>query len=98
MYCRDTQGSACGTGSKQTSGQTTCKSDSECWQPWKRKARPYNADKLLIPLPVPHPAHIAVTIHNRDTDDVIPLDSELCCDILRSVEIQEVLTDRVKLL
>lgn len=84
---RDTQGSACGTGSKQTSGQTTCKNDSsECWQPWKRKSRPYNADKLLIPLPVPHPAHIAITIHNRDTDDVIPLDSELCCDILRAIE------------
>ncbi|XP_063235543.1 uncharacterized protein LOC134538292 isoform X2 [Bacillus rossius redtenbacheri] len=56
------------------------------WQPWKRQARPYNAEKLLIPLPVPHPAHIAVAIHNRDSDDPIPLDSELCQDILRAVE------------
>ena len=56
------------------------------WQPWKRRCRPYNAEKLLIPLPVPHPAHIAVTIHNRDSEDPIPLDSELCQNILKAVE------------
>ncbi|XP_054282157.1 uncharacterized protein LOC128999597 isoform X1 [Macrosteles quadrilineatus] len=58
----------------------------ECWHPWKRRCQPYSADKLVIPLPVPHPAHIAVAIHNRDTDDVIPLDSEICQEILRAVE------------
>lgn len=48
--------------------------------------RPYSAEKLLIPLPVPHPAHIAVTIYNRDTDDPLPLDSDLCQSILRAIE------------
>ncbi|KAK7794593.1 hypothetical protein R5R35_003607 [Gryllus longicercus] len=56
------------------------------WQPWKRHHHPYSAEKLLIPLPVPHPAHIAITIHNRDSDDPIPLDSELCQNILKAVE------------
>ncbi|XP_043281762.1 uncharacterized protein [Venturia canescens] len=56
------------------------------WQPWKRQMRPYSAEKLLIPLPIPHPAHIAVTIHNRDSEDPIPLDSEICQNILRAIE------------
>lgn len=56
------------------------------WRPWKRHCIPYSAEKLLIPLPIPHPAHIAVTIYNRDTEDPIPLDSDLCQEILRAVE------------
>lgn len=48
--------------------------------------RPYSAEKLMIPLPIPHPAHIAITIHNRDTEDPIPLDSEICQEILRAIE------------
>ncbi|XP_015590720.1 uncharacterized protein LOC107265616 isoform X2 [Cephus cinctus] len=56
------------------------------WQPWKRQMRPYSAEKLLIPLPIPHPAHIAVTIHNRDSEEPIPLDSEICQNILRAIE------------
>lgn len=48
--------------------------------------RSYNAEKLLIPLPVPHPAHIAVTIHNRDSEDPIPLDLDICQNILRAIE------------
>lgn len=40
----------------------------------------------MIPLPVPHPAHIAITIHNRDSDDPIPLESEICQSILRGIE------------
>ncbi|XP_011298454.1 uncharacterized protein [Fopius arisanus] len=56
------------------------------WQPWKREMRPYSAEKLLIPLPIPHPAHIAITIHNRDSEDPIPLDSEICQNILRAIE------------
>lgn len=84
FFFRDTQSTTAGTGPTKAGAQTACNRDKiECWQPWKRRTRPYNAEKLLIPLPVPHPAHIAVTIHNRDTDDVIPLDSELCRDILR---------------
>ncbi|XP_046659884.1 uncharacterized protein LOC124353884 isoform X2 [Homalodisca vitripennis] len=75
----------CSSSVAKTTGEAEA-SSWECWQPWKRHNRPYNAEKLLIPLPVPHPAHIAVAIHNRDTDDVIPLDSEICCEILRAVE------------
>nr|CAD7429185.1 unnamed protein product [Timema monikensis] len=56
------------------------------WTPWKRQCQPYNAEKLPIPLPIPHPAHIAIAIHNRDSDDPIPLDSELCQNILKGVE------------
>lgn len=59
---------------------------SVCWRPWKRHHNPYNADKLLIPLPVPHPVHIAITIHNRDSEDPISLDSELCQNILKAIE------------
>ncbi|KOX81282.1 hypothetical protein WN51_00190 [Melipona quadrifasciata] len=64
-----------------TSGTTETR-----WQPWKRQIRPYSAEKLLIPLPIPHPAHIAVTIHNRDSENPIPLDSELCQNILKAIE------------
>lgn len=56
------------------------------WRPWKRQCIPYSAEKLLIPLPIPHPAHIAVTIYNRDADDPISLDTDLCQEILRAVE------------
>lgn len=56
------------------------------WRPWKRQCVPYSAEKLLIPLPIPHPAHIAVTIYNRDADDPISLDTDLCQEILRAVE------------
>ncbi|KAI5727881.1 hypothetical protein M8J77_008103 [Diaphorina citri] len=56
------------------------------WRPWKRSSVPYNGEKLLIPLPLPHPARIAVTIHNRDRDEVIDLDSELTQQILRAIE------------
>lgn len=54
--------------------------------PWKKTTKPYSPDKLLIPLPVPHPTHIAVTIYNRDTDNPIPLETEICQSILRSIE------------
>lgn len=56
------------------------------WMPWKKHSRPYSPDKLVIPLPVPHPAHIAITIYNRDSDDPIPLESEICQSILRGIE------------
>lgn len=52
-------------------------------RPWKRHHQPYMADKLCIPLPVPHPAHIALIIFNRDTESPIPLESENCKEILR---------------
>lgn len=57
------------------------------WKPWKRKKLNVNrCEKMLIPLPIPHPVHIAISIYNRDSDQPIPLDSDLCWDILRSIE------------
>lgn len=54
-------------------------------RPWKRTQQSYMADKMCIPLPVPHPAHIALIIYNRDSESPIPLESENCIGILRSV-------------
>lgn len=57
------------------------------WRPWKRKPyNKYSAGKLLIPLPIPHPVQIAIAIHNRDSEQPIPLDSEMCWDILKAIE------------
>lgn len=61
--------------------------------PWKKRNRPYTPDKMVIPLPIPHPAHIAVTIYNRDSDDPIPLESETCQSILRGIEDSHVSPD-----
>lgn len=36
--------------------------------------------------PVPHPAAVALVLHNRESDNPVPLDSELCTEILRSLE------------
>ncbi|BET01876.1 Hypothetical protein NTJ_14694 [Nesidiocoris tenuis] len=55
-------------------------------RPWKRPEHPYSAEKLVIPLPVPHPAQIALTIYNRDTDNPIPVDSDTCKHVLRGLE------------
>lgn len=56
-------------------------------RPWKRKQYE-NAftEKLLIPLPIPHPVHIAISIYNRDSDAPIPLECDVCGDILKSIE------------
>ncbi|XP_069968935.1 uncharacterized protein [Bactrocera oleae] len=57
------------------------------WRPWKKKTDGKSVtEKLLIPLPVPHPVHIAIAIHNRDSENPIPLDSELVWEILKSIE------------
>lgn len=58
------------------------------WRPWKRKYsdKTSGAGKMLIPLPIPHPVHIAIEIYNRDSEQPISLDSELCWDIMRAVE------------
>lgn len=61
--------------------------DQDQWKPWKRKKLSVTrCEKMLIPLPIPHPVHIAISIYNRDSDQPIPLDSDLCWDILRSIE------------
>ncbi|KAJ0176992.1 hypothetical protein K1T71_007001 [Dendrolimus kikuchii] len=36
--------------------------------------------------PVPHPATVAIVLHNRESDNPVPLDSEICAEILRSLE------------
>lgn len=58
------------------------------WKRWKRKTntKTVAAEKLLIPLPIPHPVFIAIGIYNRDSDQPIPLDTEICWDILRAIE------------
>ncbi|KAI8129847.1 hypothetical protein CVS40_1285 [Lucilia cuprina] len=57
------------------------------WRPWKKKSDDKSlSEKLLIPLPVPHPVHIAINIYNRDAEHPIPLDSELVWEILKSIE------------
>ncbi|XP_050419885.1 uncharacterized protein LOC126832893 isoform X2 [Adelges cooleyi] len=56
------------------------------YRPWKRIHQSYMADKLCIPLPVPHPAHIALIIYNRDSENPISLESENCISILRALE------------
>nr|XP_045593779.1 uncharacterized protein LOC123755315 isoform X1 [Procambarus clarkii] len=43
-------------------------------------------EKLLIPPPIPHPAHIAVIIHNREASEPIPLDAPLTLQVIRTIE------------
>lgn len=54
--------------------------------PWKEIAQVTYNDKLHIPLLVPHPTNIALTIYNRDSDDPIPLESDICQSILKGIE------------
>ena len=59
------------------------------WKPWKRshiKSESRTGEKLIIPLQIPHPVHIAISIYNRDSDQPIPIDADLCWDILKSIE------------
>lgn len=79
--------------SSDTSSQKKRKTTDTLWTPWKKHTTPYTPDKLVIPLPVPHPAVIAVTINNRDTDDPIPLESEICQNILRGIEESQAVSD-----
>lgn len=66
---------------------TQANTNTNSWRPWKRKEySPNPAEKLLIPLPIPHPVHIAIAIHNRDSENPIPLDSEICWEILKVIE------------
>ncbi|KAL1494204.1 hypothetical protein ABEB36_009836 [Hypothenemus hampei] len=71
---------------KKTESSTALGKRTTMWTPWKRQYRPYSPDKLVIPLPVPHPAQIAVTIYNRDSDNPISLESDICQSLLRCIE------------
>ncbi|XP_037093776.1 uncharacterized protein LOC119113590 [Pollicipes pollicipes] len=56
-------------------------------RPWKRRRHtPYTAEKLPIPLPVPHPARIAAIVYNRDTDEPLPADGEPCQLVFAALE------------
>lgn len=37
-------------------------------------------------LPIPHPVYTAIGIFNRDSDDPIPLDDNICLNILKALE------------
>lgn len=57
------------------------------WKLWnKTQTSSEQTEKLIFPLPIPHPAYISIFISNRDADQPIPLDSDLCWEILRSIE------------
>ncbi|KAK4293817.1 hypothetical protein Pmani_033507 [Petrolisthes manimaculis] len=43
-------------------------------------------EKLLIPPPIPHPAHIAVIIYNREATEPIALDAHLTLQVIRTIE------------
>lgn len=89
ICCRDTK-----TGlttprvhAKRMTDESAAAEKKDNWRPWKRKdVDNMSGSKLLIPLPIPHPANIAIAIHNRDSEQPIPMDSELCWDILRAIE------------
>ena len=56
-------------------------------QPWKRhRHTPYTAEKLLIPLPLPHPARIAAIVYNRDTDEPVAADGQLSAAMFAALE------------
>lgn len=61
------------------------------WTPWKREGAVYRAEKLVIPLPIPHPVQIAVIIHNRDADDPVPLHSDEGAGVLKALEDSQVI-------
>lgn len=46
----------------------------------------HSREKLLIPLPIPHPVEIAVAIYNRDTEQPLPLGTDICSMIFRAME------------
>lgn len=58
------------------------------WMHWMRKTNnEVTVPKTMLnPLPLPHPVCIAIEIYNRDSDDPIRLDDNVCWDILRAVE------------
>ncbi|XP_041363220.1 uncharacterized protein LOC121378908 [Gigantopelta aegis] len=55
--------------------------------PWKTFYEHKVFDKLEIPLPIPHPTNIAVSIYNRENDqDPINLDDVFCQRIIRAAK------------
>ncbi|CAG0891043.1 unnamed protein product [Darwinula stevensoni] len=42
--------------------------------------------KLMIPLPIPHPVLICALIYNRDNEESVPLESRICQHIMADLE------------
>ncbi|KFM67788.1 hypothetical protein X975_26213, partial [Stegodyphus mimosarum] len=51
---------------------------------WRRKSKISHPEKLFIPLPLPHPVQISVIIFNRENEDPIPIETDLCLEILKA--------------
>lgn len=57
------------------------------WKHWNETEKSFKPlEKLLNPLPIPHPAFITVLVYNRDVDDPLPIDSKVCHEILHSID------------
>lgn len=60
------------------------------WVGWGRARRRHpptpRPTQPPVPLPVPHPVTVALIIYNRDADSPVSLDSDICIDILRTIE------------
>lgn len=55
--------------------------------PWKHDHTPHVFDKLEIPLPIPHPASIALAIYNREHDqDPINFEDIYCQRIIKATK------------
>lgn len=55
--------------------------------PWKPQVKAASFDKLQIPLPIPHPASIAISIYNREHDqNPINYDDYYCQRIIRATK------------
>ena len=55
--------------------------------PWKPQVKAASFDKLQIPLPIPHPASIAISIYNREHDqNPIDYDDYYCQRIIRATK------------
>lgn len=52
---------------------------------WKKNVKKSYNEKLFIPLPLPHPVQISIIIYNRETEDPIPMETDLCQEILKVI-------------
>ncbi|XP_043205633.1 uncharacterized protein LOC122372479 isoform X2 [Amphibalanus amphitrite] len=74
-------------GRQRQTGSQSRRSTRQQLQPWKRhRHTPFTAEKLQIPLPLPHPARIAAIVYNRDTDDPVAADGPLSAAMFAALE------------
>lgn len=69
---------------------TLPRANRQFWIGWrqahKRRTQVPRPTQPPVPLPVPHPVTVALIIYNRDADAPVSLDSDICNDILRTIE------------